>query len=187
MARKRYFFYPTLTLGRDHNRHRSKVKSKHPRNPPRRKATEQRSRRDLVEVVELEVACGTVAVERDALGRGPRRRQRRGVELQRLPVSAAPVELVRPLHLRHRPPRAEIPAAIRGRMDRRLVWVRDLGGWIITREERRMEMMARGGGDLNVVGCLDGCGLLGFACPRPREDHGRWGLSTGNDGFAPLP
>ena len=145
-----------------------------------------------MEVVELEVACGTVAVERDALGRGPRRRQRRGVELQRLPVSAAPVELVRPLHLRrarasHRPPRAEIPAAIRGRMDRRLVWGRDLGGWIITREVRRMEMMARGGGDLNVVGCLDGCGLLGFACPRPREDHGRWGLSTGNDGFAPLP
>ena len=31
----------------------------------------------------------------------------------------------------------------------------------------------------------DGCGLLGFACPRPREDHGSWGLYTGNDGFAP--
>ena len=78
-----------------------------------------------MEVVELEVACGTVAVERDALGRGPRRRQRRGVELQRLPVAAAPVEVVRPLHLRrararHRPPRAENPAAIRAG------WI---GGW----------------------------------------------------------
>lgn len=54
----------------------------------------------LVEVVELEVACGAVAVERDALRRATRRRQRRGVELQRLPVAAAPVELVRPLHRR---------------------------------------------------------------------------------------
>lgn len=60
----------------------------------------------LVEVVELEIAGGAVAVERDALRGAPRRRKRSGVELQRLPVAAAPVELVRPLdrrRARHRP------------------------------------------------------------------------------------
>lgn len=63
-----------------------------------------------MEIVELEVAGGTVAVERDALRGAPRRRQRGGVELQRLPVAAAPVEPVRLLHRlrarcspRHRP------------------------------------------------------------------------------------
>ena len=63
-----------------------------------------------MEVVELEVAGSAVAVERDALRGAPRRRQRGGVELQRLTVAAAPVEPVRPLHRlrargspRHRP------------------------------------------------------------------------------------
>lgn len=52
----------------------------------------------LVEVVELEVAGGAVAVQGDALRGAPRRCQRRRVELERLPVAAAPVELVRLLH-----------------------------------------------------------------------------------------
>lgn len=69
-----------------------------------------------MEVVELEVAGGAVAVQRDALrGVAPRRRQRRRVELQRLPVAAAPVELVRPLdrlRARHRRPRKLARAAI---------------------------------------------------------------------------
>ena len=51
-----------------------------------------------MEVVELEVAGGAVAVQGDALRGAPRRRQRRRVELERLPVAAAPVELVRPFH-----------------------------------------------------------------------------------------
>lgn len=54
----------------------------------------------LLEVVELEVARGAVAVQRDALRWAPRRRQRRRVQLERFPVAAAPVELVRPLHRR---------------------------------------------------------------------------------------
>jgi hypothetical protein len=47
-------------------------------------------------------------------------------------------------------------------------------------------MASGGGGDLNVGGLPGRLRVVGFCCPRPREEHGFWGLSTGNDGLAPL-
>ena len=75
--------------------------------------------------MDLEVARGTVAVQRDALRWTPRHRQRRRVQLERLPVATAPVELVRPLHRRRPRPRH------RRRGNLAPIWARtgaDLGG-----------------------------------------------------------
>lgn len=86
----------------------------------RRERERERNRtlekRDLVEVVELEVARGAVAVQRDALRGSPRRRQRRRVQLERVPVSPSPVELVRLLHRRprHRRRRGSLGVLISG-------------------------------------------------------------------------
>jgi hypothetical protein len=90
--------------------------------------------------VKLEVARGAVAVERDALRRPPRRRQRRRVELQRLPVPAGPVELVRPLH--------RLGRARHRRRDGSGRDLRDSRAGIITRKGSRR----CGVGDLNVGG-----------------------------------
>lgn len=82
----------------------------------RRERNRTLEKRDLVEVVELEVARGAVAVQRDALRGSPRRRQRRRVQLERVPVSPSPVELVRLLHRRprHRRRRGSLGVLISG-------------------------------------------------------------------------